>query len=213
MFCFRGSMKGTFKAVLLGVILLVPVLIYIFLQAFGENRYALPVYGAEGTKITGCEGISFPHTVEALACATTDSLFSASLVGRIDRLYHFPDGNDSVRNLEANEIRRFLQKTSSHSYRLITFAQPEKGESYWQNLSERADPAKKRWVAGSCSNDLATIKNCTLLLPLAEAKRPHSASRMILVDSRGLIRGFYVGSDKEEIDRLIIEMDILNQEK
>ena len=38
-------------------------------------------------------------------------------------------------------------------------------------------------------------------------------SRLMLIDSKGYTRGFYNGTDPEEIDRLMAELKILNYEK
>jgi hypothetical protein len=45
------------------------------------------------------------------------------------------------------------------------------------------------------------LKNCVLLVPGAED--------MIVVDKDGKIRGYYVSTDREDVDRFLLELEIL----
>lgn len=49
--------------------------------------------------------------------------------------------------------------------------------------------------------DVRVLKECILLV-----KSPHS---IVLLDNRKRIRGYYDGSDRDEIDRLIVEIKII----
>jgi hypothetical protein len=45
------------------------------------------------------------------------------------------------------------------------------------------------------------FKKCVLLVPAAED--------LIAIDKEGKIRGYYTSSDREEVDRLLLEIEIL----
>lgn len=49
--------------------------------------------------------------------------------------------------------------------------------------------------------DVNVLKECILLM-----KPPHS---VVLIDNQNRIRGYYDGSDRDEMDRLIVEMKII----
>jgi hypothetical protein len=52
--------------------------------------------------------------------------------------------------------------------------------------------------------DPEILRKCILLMP--------ASSSMVLVDHRRRIRGYYDGSDRDEIDRLIVEIKIILKE-
>jgi protein SCO1/2 len=35
------------------------------------------------------------------------------------------------------------------------------------------------------------------------------SEKLVLVDKQGIVRGFYDGTDKEDVDRLVLEMRVL----
>lgn len=200
-------MRNSVKLVLLGVILVFPIVIYLFLQAFGENKYELSVFPEEPVEISGCGKFDSAYRVDSLGCELPDGSKKTITLTDANYLLHFPSSDKGIQNNEGNELRRFLQKTASHSFRLITFA-AEADSTFWNRTAASGTPGN--WlVFTKCADRLEEIKKCRLLLPLADIKRSVSESRMVLVDSKGRIRGFYVPSDKEDIDRLIIEIEIL----
>ena len=198
-------MKKGLKVVLLSIILILPVLIYLFLRTFGENRYDLPVYPQAAVEITGCGVFEPSYRVTQLPCDHADPI---TLTGH-DYLLHFPATDRENRTKEGNEIRRFLQKTSQYSFTLVTFA-AKPDSTYWHNLKGLAKDGGPEWTVSSrCEDVVDQIQRCTLLSSLADVKSGAPAGRLVLLDKEGSIRGYYVPSDKEEIDRLIIELDIL----
>jgi hypothetical protein len=53
--------------------------------------------------------------------------------------------------------------------------------------------------SSALSND--KIKKCVLLIPASED--------MVAIDKNGKIRGYYTSTDREEVDRLLLEIEIL----
>lgn len=125
-------------------------------------------------------------------------------------LFHFP--GTSGGGSEMNEIRRLVEETKDINYRLITFVGDTQFER-WDKLAV-SQAGERYWVATSaCAGDVEDLKACQLLLGLAEVKASYSDSRMVLVDKGGRIRGLYTPDERKEIDRLLVELDILMQEK
>ncbi len=211
LFCFGFSttMKKSTKLLLLSLMLIFPVLIYLFLQAFGENRYDLPVFPEEPVEIDGCGEFYPGYRIDTLRCGTVNVSERMLPLKGANSLLHFPESDKKTQNQEANELRRFLQKADSISFRIVTFA-PATDSVFWHNQASVS--GEREWlVMTPCADRLREMQDCQLLLPLAEIKASASASRLVLVDREGKLRGFYVPSDKEDVDRLTVEVAILQK--
>ena len=55
--------------------------------------------------------------------------------------------------------------------------------------------------AFAANTDFRLLKECALLMP--------STASVALVDNRNRIRGYYDGADRDEVDRLIVEIEII----
>lgn len=191
--------------VLLSIILILPVLIYLFLRTFGENHYNLPKYPEAAVEIPGCGVYEPSYQVTQLPCGPAGEL----ALNEGTHLLHFPAKDQEIRTKESNEIRRFLQKTSRYSFRLVTFA-AKSDSAYWHDLAVSSKEGQLEWtVISRCEEVVEQIQHCTLLTSLADVKFGAPAGRLVLLDKQGSVRGYYVPSDKEETDRLVIELDIL----
>lgn len=98
-----------------------------------------------------------------------------------------------------------------------TFDQPEKLAAY----AKRFDANKGQWhfLTGK-KKAIYPLALKGFHVPLADAseydaaiKKPDEtfihSERLILVDKSGVIRGFYDGTDKKEVDRLLVEIKVL----
>jgi hypothetical protein len=88
-----------------------------------------------------------------------------------------------------------VKKDEKKSLYLVHFSSPENlsrvVESYGRDIDVVADPRL---------NDSLTRK-CIFLM--------NASQDVILIDSQRRIRGYYTSKDREEIDRLLLELDIL----
>ena len=94
---------------------------------------------------------------------------------------------------------------------------PEKLQAY----SKRFDANEGQWTF--LTGEKKVIYPLILKgfhVPLADASEYDAAiknpdetfihsERLVLVDKEGVIRGFYVGTDKKEVDRLLVEIKVL----
>jgi hypothetical protein len=60
---------------------------------------------------------------------------------------------------------------------------------------------------------LYKIANCSLVFGQDTAISAPLFNQLVLVDAQKRIRGYYIGSDLDDMDRLDIEIDILSREK
>jgi protein SCO1 len=202
-------MSKLLKGIILIVTLGLPVTIYLFLQTFGENMYALPVYPETSYLSADCGTLTVDYAVSKLTCDSTDVVV---LGDQQTYLFHFPDPFKTDIAGEMNEMRRLVEETKPLDYRLVTMSNEEQVDK-WDKLA--ASQAETRYwvVTSACADGLEQVMNCQLLLSQYPFETVGSKSRMVLVDRVGRIRGFYASAEKGEIDRLLVELDVLMQEK
>ena len=187
----------------MGVILLAPVLIYLFLEGFGNNQFVLPVYPGDENTQTSSD------------CLSTDE---AGLVN-LSRYFDFNDSGGGITVIRPvldecfscppnlNEVKRLLQK---HSDIKLVNIYTDDFTSPIQNTPEGWVPVKvDRTVFDEiirCELGINVSKNA-----VRSELKEHL--RLVLVDETGKIRGYYSPQDRVEMDRLILEISILKQEQ
>ena len=171
------------KLILLLLALALPVLIFMFLKFFGKNEFAVDPLYQEG-----------PPAVEV--CVQP------------------PNGPYAI----PAEILNELGWSEKDSLTLIYVAKPSDGSQAWGRIRENFTPEDlpilKITAADALmdsafveefiqipSDSLQTLKRCFLFL-----QEPYN---LLLVDSKRRIRGHYPLDNREEIDRLIMEVEII----
>ncbi len=198
------------KTALLAVTLAAPVIIYLFLQSFGENRYQVTLYYQQGIEepLASCQNTSQPHQVNHLPGKNwqntklapnhlDDQLTVISLLN--------PACEDHLPVLD--EVARV-----SNNYRDdqrvqgLTLAVNAKIDvSEYQQRSAAYNLRADNWDLILWDSTTQEVVNCSLNLPDDCA----TSTTLVLVDGKRQIRGYYLAQDKEEVDRLITEIEIL----
>ena len=181
-------MKRIFKVVVLFVALLLPVLIYLFLKVFGDNHFAIPVYYADGITLEGCKyEARQPHLVEF-----------ESYQWQRAHLFYFPQWvNDEEFYRQCGRIQ-----TKWPGIQFTAIADSSYSNSAIGNKLLVTD-----------INQLFKVANCSLVLGQDSVIHKPIFNQLVLVDTHKQIRGYYSGSELEDMDRLDIELDILNREE
>ncbi len=184
--------------------LAIPVAVFLFLKIFGENKYEVPVFFENG--IEGCPDAAQPHTVNLELLKV--SLKNHSVISLLDS-----NENDANRAFVTELVRiqdAFYGKTEPQ-FILLT--------------NSRSVETQAAMLAFCKVNGLNPEHTILLNLNAAEKKdftecglglgKPDVGQHtdLILIDDEGRIRGFYPRNDKEETDRLILELKILKNEK
>ncbi len=180
-------MDKTIKILFLIAALVIPSMVYIFLRGFGENKFEIPVYYPNGLTIEGCSSdTSTTHLVK---------FENYKLQGA--QLFYFPKWVNS------NEFYRQCERIMAKPYQVVFIAIADTTlQSKLGNTLVVAD-----------ENQLFNIANCALVLGQEVAIAKPIFNRLVLVDAKKRIRGYYNGADLEDMDRLDIELDILSKEK
>ena len=211
-------MKKYFKAGLLIVTLVIPALIFTFLRFFATNHYNIPYYyplkDASGNVVISKNDTVF-YTVQELNIRTlNNSNFPAHPFKDKLTVIHNLSGkcmDDSCQLVLSNLERIYNLREKIKSLNILTIRDSISNAV----IQTPAFISKDGWIVLKVTPDEyknvfdKTLKFQTLV---PGAKTNSVKSKLILIDNNEHIRGYYNGSDPEEINRLMAEIKILNLE-
>jgi len=211
------------QILLLGLLLLLPVLAFLFLFRFGTNRYALPTYlpdRVDSTRVGGewRRDTVFHQIAPFRLPASTGREVGSRELGQGLYIAQFY-GNDAASARVARQLLRVQEKFRHESrVRLATFVlngDPVKTASLTR-LAEQYGTIAGKWFFLVGPAD--TLKHLTQQefrltadpkrLPGAVYTANIPAGRLLLVDNQRRVRGIYDGTDGREIDRLLTEITV-----
>jgi protein SCO1/2 len=194
------------KVLLLIFILGMPVLIYLFLQGFGENQYEIPVLYQDGLEIPNqdCPDFKVPHRVDQIINEGPCENWNCSPIGQKMTLFSFAS-SDCQHHL--SEIARVCnlfkdqEKFNSITIPLDDDVSNDMIASYLEQYPIKPDA----WIWWTHDFYVNTIMSCGFNLSLDCS----SIEQVVLVDQNAQIRGYYRIEETEELDRLVTEITIL----
>ena len=211
------------QTLLLGLLLLVPVLAFLFLFRFGSNRYALPTYLPDRVDSTQVGGRwrrdTIFHQIAAFRYpSSTGREVSSDELGTGLYIAQFY-GEDEASARVARALLRVQEKFRNEPrVRLVTFvlnSDPAKSAAFTR-LAEQYGTIAGKWFFLTGPED--ALKRLTLdeFRLTADPKRLLGAvytanipaGRLLLIDNQRRIRGIYDGTDGREIDRLLTEVTV-----
>ena len=218
------------QTILLGLLLLVPVLAFLFLYGFGRNHYALPTYLPERadsvrTSAGGWQRDTVFHRVRPfrLLTATGRWLTSAELgKGLYVVQFYAPGGVGQPATRALARIQeRFRPEPRVRLVTLVaTGATAATTEANLEKLREQYGTISGKWFFGAAPAD--TLRQLaqyefgqTALRPAHYPFRPATEpgnllpGQLLLVDEAQHVRGYYDAADKYEVERLITEINVL----
>lgn len=202
-------------------ILMVPVLIIVFLKTFGNNTYAIPVLFENGVEdpYQECEypdGVQ--HYIPDFSFISQNNLplGSADMKGKITIVDFFFTSCPSICPVMSTEMERvddaFRDREDVQIYSISidpTYDTPEVLDSYAQKHN-----ASRKWhfLSGGVE-ETYRLARCGFVLPTIDGQgNPDDfvhSDKFVLVDEIGRIRGYYSGTNREDVDKLILETKIL----
>ncbi|GAA4049913.1 hypothetical protein GCM10022409_40840 [Hymenobacter glaciei] len=211
------------QTLLLGLLLLVPVLAFLFLYRFGTNRYALPTYLPDRVDSTQVGGKWQRDTVFhqiapfQLLASTGREVSSQELSQGLYIAQFFAD--DAASPLVARQLLR-VQEKFRHEPRvkLVTFVL-DPTASNTASLSKLAEQygtiAGKWFLLAVPADTLHQLTQREFRLTTDPKRLPGAvftanipAGRLLLIDKQRRVRGIYDGTDGREIDRLLTEVTV-----
>lgn len=218
-------MKRAKQFGVLTLMLIFPICVIWFLRTFGENKFTIPVYHQNAAEMSSdlCvfpEGQHYipsfnllnqhsrpvsekyfeDHVTVVNFFFTTCPTICPDMTSELLRVQgNFPD-NAPVRILSISIDPAYDRPEVLASYANLHGAR----ENQWN------------FVTGDKSAIYELVR-CGFILPVQDrmdgAEDILHSDRFILVDSQRRIRGYYSGTDREDVDRLLTEMKILIQEE
>ncbi len=209
----RGAeRKGSLKPLMLLITLAAPVIIFLFLKFFGVNHYTVPVFYSNGIPrdTSECPPLSNPYEIDPSDFQFTfkgdndTEIFNRKLtVIDIDIKPDMPLGKAGYPITRISDHFRGDNKVQFYLIRPV----PDSNEQ--KQFLERD---RFKYVYGSV-NDISEFARCGLILLDFPGQVDSGTRRLVLVDQKGRIRGYYQLAVFDEIDRMILEMKIILSEE
>lgn len=211
------------QTLLLGLLLLVPVLAFLFLFSFGSNRYALPTYLPDRVDSTQVGGewrrdTVFHQIASFRLPASTGREVSSQELGRGLYIAQFLQ-DDAASVQVARQLLR-VQEKFRHEPRvkLVTFVlnSDATNTAGLSMLAEKFGTIAGKWYfLGGDGDTLTSLAQQDFRLTADPKRLPGAvytanipAGRLLLVDNQRRVRGIYDGTDGREIDRLLTEVTV-----
>jgi protein SCO1/2 len=230
-------MKKILKAGILIVVLVIPAFVFLYLRTFGKNHYTLRRYYPLEDSVTGAIRMranpsarffepkqdTVFHTIPSFRLLNQDSVLvtEAALRGKIHVADFFFTQCQTICPKLSSQLSRVQEVFSQNpDLKLISYSiDPEHDTpSVLRRYARDYDARPDRWTF--VTGPQAAIYRLALkgyFLPVQqdtdEKGQPtetftHS-EKLVLVDKEGVIRGYYDGTDKKDVDRLILEIRVL----
>lgn len=207
-----GSSKAIITAGILLVTLAVPALLFVFLHTFGENEFVIPIYYQDGVKDSHehCTWPAGPYQVPEFALTGEDKkeITSEILTDRISIISFGPLAGSSDLVTPFRDLTRVMTAfKESPNVQLLSLSSASVSAPRPTNV------LGDRWFLLSDEQEtIDELASCGLVLPSADFPVLALEYSLVLVDGQKRIRGYYDSRTKEEIDRLITEIEILKLE-
>ncbi len=186
------------KSLLLLVLLVLPASIFIFLKSFGRNEFVVPIYYEQGVgdTLTNDCGRSSEVPYRVFTKPATQVRF---------KVYHFEKAETANLNFRLEELER-VQDVFAEDDAVLLFSflnSPSITARAFQQFDDRINFDPSFWsIRPVDSLSYNVFKNCELVMNDQD-------DRVVLVDKEERIRGYFDITDREETDRLILELKIL----
>lgn len=217
-------MKGLriLQGMVLTCILLIPVLIFLFLKAFGSNSYELPVYFQNGldNQFFECPvSDSSQHYIPEFEFTNQagEKVGRKEMEGKVTVVNFFFTSCPSICPRMSSEMERVNDMFRDYpEVRIMsisidpTYDTPEVLQEY--ATKHNAEAGKWDFLTGGLEETYQLAK-CGFVIPAADGlgipeDYVHS-DKFMLIDELGRIRGYYSGTDREDVDKLMVETKVL----
>ncbi|SHO65289.1 SCO family protein [Algoriphagus zhangzhouensis] len=203
-------------------VLLIPVLIFMFLRGFGENHYDLPIFYQNGVdnpfKECNFED-STQHYIPEFAFTNQEgkTIGRKDMEGKITIVDFFFTSCPSICPVMSKEMERVndMFRNNPEVQILSISIDPEYDtpEILQEYANEHhATPGKWHFLSGS-KLETYELARCGFILPTVDGLgNPDDfihSDKFTLVDDQGRIRGYYSGTNREDVDLLMLETKVL----
>lgn len=213
------------KALILGSLLLVPIFVFIFIYTFGEHHFTVrsyfPKLDNKGEVLRNEKGDTLFQTVPdfSLTDQSNTAFSQKDLKGKVYVVnFFFTDCPGMCKKMISQLVRvqEAYQNNPAVNLVSITVKPEEDSVAVLQQYATKyqADTTKWHFLTGNRA-DIYTLAHKGFQVPLQKTGGPKDfidSNNFMLVDKEQRVRGIYKGADVAEVDRLILEINVLLDE-
>ncbi|TAG52152.1 MAG: SCO family protein [Cytophagales bacterium] len=211
-------MKKASQYIILSILLILPVLVYLFLKNFGENHYRLPYYFPTEISEPNEKGkidTTF-HVIPDFKAINQnkDSVSLANFENQIlvvDFFFTRCPGICPKMTSQLTRIQEIFKDKKEVSILSFTvdpeFDSPEVLTKYAQKFG--IDIQTWQLLKTNTKVEVFNLGFYGFKVPSDTVDKFLHSEKIILVDKQKHIRGFYSGTEKKEVDRLTTEIGVL----
>ena len=203
--------KKIFKTIVLFSVLALPSLVFLFLKSFGNNSYALEVFNPRQTECSNIQDSIFSVNAFASSSENANAIKEKYYVASF-----YYENCANCDKLKEGLLAVLEAHKENADLRIVTHYVADTISNTSLKEFQKDTPKKWLWEENSLIQ-LASLGYCNYALSENRTTRSRKGidfiNRLVLVDKQQKIRGYYNATNQEEIDRLIIEIAILKQEK
>jgi protein SCO1 len=211
------------KAIILILILLFPSLFYIFLTSGKHNIMRLPIYGpkqpVEVTENGETKFDTIYHTIPEFEFTNQygEKITLAGMKGKIAVVDYFFTTCESICPKMADQLYRVQYKFQDMKD-LVIFSHSVNPENdsvpVLLAYAKKKNAIKGKWhfLTGDKKELYDQARNGYYITAMEGDGGPDDfihSEKLILIDKQGQIRGYYDGTDREDVERLIDEIKVL----
>lgn len=221
--------SGFNKMAILAIILVMPGLLFYFLQQKAENRYlSLPILGPKVLSGTfhSKRGVQIPdttyHQVQSFTLLNEDSTqvvfpMENTDISIVNFFYTRCDSFCLDANMGMSKVAHVFHKMDNIKFYSVSVDSADTPEIL-KNYGKQFDKGNTHWqfLTGSQSDIFKISKAGFLLDAIADTTRKDTfivSPYLVLLDSKQRIRSYYDGSDPKQIDLLVDEIKVLLTEE
>ena len=210
------------QGMVLVCILLIPVLVFMFLRGFGKNEYDLPIFFQNGVDnpFSECPVTdTTQHYIPEFSFLNQegDSIGRAEMEGKITVVDFFFTSCPNICPVMSREMERvndiFRDQPNVQIMSISIDPEYDTPSILKEYATEHnAIPGKWHFLSGP-KVETYRLARCGFVIPTVDGNGVADdfvhTDKFMLVDELGRIRGYYSGTNREEVDLLILETKVL----
>lgn len=216
---------STKRVLILGLLILAPILAFIFISTFGEHHFTLKTYFPEvddtGEVITTAEGDTIFKKIPdfQLVSQKGETFTKEDLKGKIyvaDFFFATCPGICKKMSSQLVRVQEAFQDEPNVEILSFTVNPEHDSVEVLQNYADMygADPDKWTFLTGP-REEIYDLARHGFYLPVVQVEGQQDfihSEKFMLVDKNHHVRGIYDGTDPVDVDRLITEIRVLLDE-
>ncbi len=212
------------KHILLVVLLILPVCFFFFLQIFAKNHYDLPIfYPTDSTKNANGKWDKTYHKIRDFSFTNQDNkpFGQKNLLGKVYVVDFFftKCGNPTLCPRMSTEMKRVQDAFKNEpNFNIVSITVDPENDTpkTLQEYAKKYEANTQQWhFLTAPKKDIYHLAYHDFKINAGEETTNNvtpefmHATKFILVDTQGRIRGYYDGTSREEVDKMMVEAKIL----